>query len=83
MSGYTYLIRSKVKKWSYIGSTKNLKRRLKEHNLGQVKSTKFYRPFELIYYEKYSSYRLARKREIELKNSGQQKEILFNRLEIL
>ena len=69
-------------KWYYIGSTKDLRNRLKEHNLGKVRSTKFYKPLQLIYYESYQSYLLARKREIELKNKGQQKEILFKRLEI-
>lgn len=77
---YTYLIKSTVKDWAYIGSTKNLKQRFKEHNDKKVKSTKAYIPFDLIYYESYTSYSLARKRELELKKHGQQKEILFKRL---
>lgn len=67
-------------KWIYIGSTKDLTKRFAEHNSGKVKSTMFYKPFELLYYEAYKTYRLARKRELELKKNGQQKEILFNRL---
>jgi len=80
---YTYLIKSKNKKWFYIGSTKDLKQRFKDHNNRRVKSTKAYIPFTLIYYESYSTYKLARKREIELKKKGQQKEILFKRLELI
>ena len=80
--GFVYLIKSTIKKWYYIGSTKNLKFRFKEHNQGKAKSTKYYRPFSLIYFEAYKNYSLARKREIELKKNGQQKEILFNRLGI-
>ena len=80
---YTYLIKSVNRNWHYIGSTKDLRKRFSEHNAGKVKSTKFYKPFILIYYESYQSYSLARKREIELKNNSQQKEILFKRLGIL
>lgn len=77
---YTYLIKSTIKDWVYIGSTKDLKRRFVEHNRGQVQSTQFYKPFKLVYYEAYQTYTLARKREIQLKSKGQQKEILLERL---
>ena len=80
---YTYLLKSTIKKWYYIGSTKDLQRRFKEHNNAQVKSTSPYKPFVLVYYEAYEDYTTARKREIELKKKGQQKEILFKRLNIL
>jgi len=79
---YTYLIKSKTRDWKYLGSTDNLRRRFLEHNLGRVKSTKFYLPFDLVYYEAYASYILTRKREIELKTQGQQKEMLLKRLEL-
>lgn len=79
---YTYLIKSVNKKWYYIGSTKDLNHRFNNHNNKKVKSTKGYAPFELIYYESYKTYSLARTREIELKKNGQQKEILFRRLGI-
>jgi putative endonuclease len=82
MEGYVYLLKSQKEKWHYIGSTQDLRVRFTQHNRGVVKSTKPYRPLELIYCEAYNSYELARKREIELKNNSQQKEILFNRLGI-
>lgn len=75
-----YAIRSLRKNWVYIGSTKDLKLRFIEHNTGKVRSTKAHKPFELIYYEAYTTYTIARKRELELKKNGQQKEILFKRL---
>jgi len=77
---YTYLIQSKIKKWVYIGSTKDLLKRFDEHNNGKIKSTKGLIPFRLVYYKAYQTYSLARKREIELKKNGQQKEMLFRRL---
>lgn len=79
---YMYVLKSKKVKWYYFGSTKYLKTRFNQHNKGKVRSTKFYKPFELLYYEAYKTYSLARKREIELKKNGQQKEILFKRLGI-
>jgi predicted GIY-YIG superfamily endonuclease len=51
------------------------------HNQGKTKSIKHLIPFELIYYEAYAIKRLARKREIELKNSSFKKKELFERLE--
>jgi len=79
---YVYVIKSQKKKWYYVGSTRDLKTRFTDHNLGKSKSTTFHKPFKLVYYEAYETYTLARKREIEIKNNGQQKEILFKRLGI-
>ncbi len=77
-----YLLKSIDYNWHYIGSTADLKKRFNYHNSGRVKSTKHYKPFILIYYEAYPNYSLARKRENELKNKNQQKDILFRRLNI-
>jgi len=51
----------------YIGSTNDLKRRFKEHNSGDVLSTKLRRPLDLIYYEAYMAEKDARRRETNLK----------------
>jgi putative endonuclease len=48
---YVYILRSLKDKKFYIGCTKDLPRRFKEHNDGKVKSTKYRVPFELLYYE--------------------------------
>jgi putative endonuclease len=48
---YTYVLISKKDKELYIGFTKDLKKRLDEHNKGLVVSTAPRRPLELIYYE--------------------------------
>ncbi len=79
---YVYVIKSTIKNWKYIGSTRDLRQRFREHNDKRVKSTKAHAPFVLVYYEAYQTYGLARKRELELKNNGQQKELLFNKLGI-
>lgn len=77
---YVYILKSTSENWKYIGATEDLNERFGKHNDGLVRSTKFYAPFNLIYYEAYSALGLARKREFELKNNSQQKEILFQRL---
>ncbi|MFH1868962.1 MAG: GIY-YIG nuclease family protein [Candidatus Omnitrophota bacterium] len=64
---YVYVLKSSKDNMLYTGSTNNLKRRLKEHNKGLVYSTKSRRPFNLVYYEAYSSEKDARKRESNLK----------------
>lgn len=79
---YLYVIKSLPKNWVYIGSTRDLRERLREHNSGKIESTRVHKPYELVYYEAYKTYSLARKREVELKKNGQQKEILFKRLSL-
>jgi len=52
---YIYILKSKKDLKLYIGFTKNLKNRFKEHSKGKVKSTKNRRPFILVYYEAFLS----------------------------
>lgn len=78
---YVYVIKSGIKAYYYIGITENLRKRFTEHNQGKTKSIKHLIPFTLIYYESYATKRLARKREIELKNSSYKKRELLQRIE--
>ncbi|MDO8529443.1 MAG: GIY-YIG nuclease family protein [bacterium] len=64
---YVYILKSKIDGDCYIGSTNNLRSRLKKHNSGEVFSTRNRKPFDLIYYEAYKSEKDARKREHNLK----------------
>ncbi|MEX0622042.1 MAG: GIY-YIG nuclease family protein [Candidatus Woykebacteria bacterium] len=59
----------------YVGFTTNLGRRIREHNLGRVFSTKGYRPWKILYKEETATRLQARKREKYLK-SGIGKEFL-------
>ena len=72
---YVYAISSKVKNYIYVGLTNNVERRLKELNSGQNKTTKPYKPYELILVEKFDTRVEARLREKYLK-SGIGKEFL-------
>ncbi len=76
---YVYLLLNKKDGKFYTGSTKDLKRRLDDHNLGKVKSTANRRPLLLVYYEASLNENDARKRERYLK-SGIGKKYLVNRL---
>ncbi len=67
---YLYILKSQHDDRLYFGSTNDLRRRLLEHNSGKVQSTMSRRPFELRYYEAYTSENDARKRESSLKKDG-------------
>jgi putative endonuclease len=64
---YIYLLKSIKDKELYIGFTKDINRRIEEHNNGEVPSTKLRKPFKLIYFESYKSEKDARHRENNLK----------------
>ncbi len=66
---YVYALISVKHDRIYIGMTRNVNRRLKEHNAGKTKSIRYYRPWELFYTEEYVSRKEARKQEIKLKTT--------------
>ncbi len=76
---YTYVLRSKKDGKFYTGCTRQLQKRLTEHNSGLNRSTKGRGPFELIYFEACLSEEAAFQREKHLK-SGHGKRYLRNRL---
>lgn len=77
---YLYVLRSLKDGKAYIGSTTDLKRRLNEHKIGKVDSTRPRLPMELIYYEAYSDEKDARERESKLKLKSRAYEQLRKRI---
>ncbi len=73
---YVYLIKSIGDNTTYTGYSNDIKRRLIEHNLGKVNYTNKHKPYKLIYYEAYLSEKDARRREINLKKKGGQRDFL-------
>ena len=63
-----YVLKSLKKERRYVGMTKHLDRRLKEHNEGKNRSTKGFAPFELVHVEEFEERTEARKREKYLKS---------------
>jgi len=66
---YVYVLQSKKDNKLYIGYTSNLESRIKEHACGENTSTKFRRPFDLIYYEAHLNKDDALRRERYFKNT--------------
>ena len=64
---FVYVLKSLKQKRYYIGHTKDLAKRLKEHNAGKTKSTKGYVPWQLVYSEKYETKSESYIREQEIK----------------
>lgn len=65
---YLYVLKSEKDSDLYIGKTVDLIRRVREHNLGSVQSTKGRRPLKLIYYEAYSDKYKCSKQELFYKS---------------
>ncbi len=63
-----YVLRSIGKGTRYVGLTKDLDRRIREHNEGKNRSTKGFTPFDLVHVEEYKDRVEARNREKYLKS---------------
>jgi putative endonuclease len=80
---YVYILESQKYGELYIGCTKDLKKRIKEHNSGLVFSTKFKKPYKIIHYEAFLNKKDAFIREKWLKTGwgrNQVQKILENYL---
>ncbi len=72
---YVYALKSKIRSYIYVGMTSDINDRIRRHNSGYEKTTRSYRPFELIYLEEFENRQEARIKEKYLK-SGVGKEFL-------
>ena len=75
MATYAYMLKSLKDKKFYTGCTADIKKRLKQHNSGRVRSTKARRPFELVYWESFRTRSEAMKRERRLKSIGRDRKL--------
>jgi len=82
---YVYVLESIKSEKRYVGSTRlRPEERLKKHNSGSCRWTKGHRPLKLVYFEQFSTYQEAVKREKFLKSGVGRKELedlLFQILE--
>lgn len=60
---FVYILQSQKDQRTYVGYTKDLENRLKLHNSGQVKATKYRFPFNVLFTEEFSNEQEAKKRE--------------------
>jgi putative endonuclease len=65
---YTYVLRSIEFERNYVGFSKDIENRLKQHNSGKTFSTKPYRPWRILFYEEFDTQEEALKREKWLKS---------------
>ncbi len=79
---YVYILQDQDKKL-YIGYSGNIERRLAEHLIGKVYTSRRMNEARLIYYEAYKSEVMAKNRERKLKQYGSSYHGLLKRLEIL
>jgi len=66
---YIYVLESQKDKLFYTGYTKDIRKRIEQHNKGMVSATKTRVPFTLVYYEACLNLQDATKREKYLKTS--------------
>lgn len=66
---YVYALRSHKDGDFYVGASRDLRIRIQQHEAGEVRSTVYRRPLELIYYEACRSRDDAFKREKYLKSA--------------
>lgn len=67
---YVYILQSEIENKIYIGITDDVQRRLKEHNAGDSKYTKSFRPWWLVNVIGFSDYTKASTFEKYLKNGS-------------
>jgi len=75
-----YILKSGKNGKCYIGSTNDLRKRLKLHNDGKVPSTKVRRSLALAYHEAFYSEVDVRQREQKLKNYGKATSELYKKI---
>lgn len=59
----------------YIGQTNDITKRLIRHNAGNVRSTKPFRPWEIVYYKEFETRKESMNREAKLKSWKSVKEL--------
>jgi len=67
---FVYIIKSEKDESFYTGITKNLERRLQEHNRSDTKTTRSKKPWRLVYSEKHQNRPEARHREKYFKSGA-------------
>ena len=63
-----YIIESLKTREYYIGSSYDPNLRLKLHNSGNVKATKYKRPYRLLFFQEFKNIKIARKVERKIKS---------------
>jgi putative endonuclease len=68
MKSYLYILKSQKNKSYYTGITSNIDLRLKFHNTGNVKATRYKRPYKLVFKQEFDNINTAHKAELKIKS---------------
>jgi putative endonuclease len=63
-----YILQSLKTDSYYIGITTNLAQRIRFHNSGYVKATKYKKPYKLVFRQEFQNIHLAHKAELKIKS---------------
>jgi putative endonuclease len=77
MSHFLYILYSDSRNRYYIGQTDNVESRLQYHNSGYVLSTKYGRPWKLVFSKSFADRSSAMKEETRLKNAKNRNYLLW------
>jgi len=77
-----YILQSLKDHRTYTGYTGNFEKRLLQHNLGLVKSTKYRTPFKLLFKEEFKDKAIVKKRELWWKSRTGRRKLkeIFNKM---
>ncbi|MEI6327577.1 MAG: GIY-YIG nuclease family protein [Candidatus Roizmanbacteria bacterium] len=64
---YVYILKSHKDDTHYVGYTHDIGKRLKEHNSGKSRYTSGHAPYDVVYFEFFSTLKEAKSREIHFK----------------
>ena len=65
---FVYVLHSEKSHRYYIGSSKDIKQRLAQHNSGMMRFSRPYKLWQLVYTEAYETLAEARRRELQIKS---------------
>ncbi|MFH1826177.1 MAG: GIY-YIG nuclease family protein [bacterium] len=71
-----YVLKSEIAKKSYVGMTRDLEKRILEHNSGKSEFTSHFMPWKIIHVEEYSSEAEAVAREKYLKSASGRRKVM-------
>ena len=72
---FVYILISERDGRTYVGFSDNVKRRLTQHNSGQVTATKHRRPFYIFHLEEFKTTKEAKERELWWKSGSGRNEL--------
>jgi putative endonuclease len=68
MKSYLYILKSLKNSSYYVGISHDVEKRIKQHNSGCVKATKYKRPYIIVFKQEYDNMVSAHRAELKIKS---------------